>query len=58
MDRKKTARRCCSNERARHVHSRDDAIVPHNEFDWAMKRLGWLLGIAFGVMFALGLIAG
>ena len=58
MDSKKAARRCCSNERARHVHSRDDAIVPQNEWNWAMKRLGWLLGIAFGVMLFIGILAG
>jgi hypothetical protein len=58
MGSKEAARRSCNCKRAQTRPGRTQAIVPHNEFDWAMKRLGWLLGIAFGVMFALGLIGG
>ena len=58
MKTQKEARRSGNCKRAQSRPGRTQAIVAHNEFDWAMKRLGWLLGIAFGVMFALGLIAG
>ena len=58
MRKQKEARRSCNSERAQSRPGRTQAIVAQNDFDWAMKRLGWLLGIAFGVMFALGLIAG
>ena len=38
--------------------SRTRTSIAQNEWDWAMKRLGWVLGICFGVMFALALIGG
>jgi len=56
---KEAARGSGNFARAKHVHSdRDMRIVPRDEWDWAMKRLGWVLGICFGVMFAIALIAG
>lgn len=38
--------------------SRTQTSIAETEWDWAMKRLGWILGICFGVVFALGLIGG
>ena len=52
----KAARRRGNCERAN--VKKDAAIVAQNEWDWAMKRLGWVLGICFGIVFALALIAG
>ena len=57
MDRKKTARRCCSNERAKHVHTRDAHIVAREYDEWAHVA-GIVIGIAFGVMLFIGILAG
>lgn len=58
MSRKEAARRSCNSERAKTRPGRTRTSIAQNEWDWAMKRLGWVLGICFGVMFALALIGG
>jgi hypothetical protein len=58
MNAKETARRCGNSKRANTRPGRTQASIAQNEWDWAMKRLGWVLGICFGVMFAIALIAG
>jgi len=55
---KETARRRCNCKRANTRPGRTHQIVAQDEWDWAMKRLGWLLGICFGVLFAIALLAG
>ena len=57
MDRNKTARRCCSNERAKHVRTRDAHIVAREYDEWAHVA-GIIIGIAFGVMLFIGILAG
>ena len=54
----KAARRSGNCKRAQTRPSRTQASIAQDEWDWAMKRLGWVLGICFGVMFALALIGG
>ena len=58
MASKEAARRSCNCKRANARPGWDADIVAHDEFAWAMERLGWVLGIAFGVLFAVALIAG
>ena len=58
MGSKEAARRSCNCKRAKTRPGRTQASIAQAEFDWAMKRVGWLLGICFGVMFALAIIGG
>lgn len=59
MAREEAARRCGNTVRAQEAPpDRTRTIVAENEWDWAMKRLGWVLGICFGVLFALAIIGG
>ena len=59
MTEKKTARRCCNTYRAS-VHAKTDAdIVTHpSGYDEACRVIGWVIGIAFGLMLFLGILGG
>ena len=56
MAKKEAARRCGNSTRARGVHIRQDTDIVAQER--AYRILGWIVGIAFGVMFAMGIIGG
>lgn len=59
MGDKKATRRSCSYGRAKNqsVHQ-DSHILAQTGFDRGCRISGWVIGIAFGLMFLIGLIAG
>ena len=56
MVRNRAARRCGNTERASVHVVRDTQIVP--DFERYSHIAAWIIGLAFGVMFALAILAG
>ncbi len=54
---KERARRSCNSERAS-VHSKRDADIVAREFDEFTRVAGIIIGIAFGLMLFVGILAG
>ena len=57
MSAKQAARRCGNNMRAESRPGRTQTSIAHEYERWT-KYAGWLLGVCFGLMFAIALIAG
>ena len=54
----KAARRCCNSERAKVSHPGRDADSLAREYDEWTRVAGLIIGIAFGLMLFVGILAG